>query len=107
MGKMYDEIEKKGHYKRDPVEMAIYALHRVSKSHRDMAEVAAEVYAEKVAELESLQREVSQLHVQLAGCLIAAEGAKQEVFAGDYGWSPAYQSVIELRKLYEKGIEHG
>lgn len=45
--------------------------------------------------------EAERLQVQLAGCLTAAEGAKQSVYAGDYGWSPAYQSVIELRKLYD------
>jgi len=48
------------------------------------------------------EEEVDQLRVQLAGCLMAAEGARQEVFMGDYGWSPAYQKIIEIRKAYEK-----
>lgn len=50
--------------------------------------------------------ELEQVRVQLAGCLTAAEGARQSVYIGDYGWSPAYQAVIELRKLYEKAAQH-
>ena len=58
-----------------------------------------------ISETEALREEVDQLRVQLAGCLTAAEGAKQSVYVGDYGWSPAYQAVIELRKLYEKSAQ--
>lgn len=52
MYKAYDEIEKKGYQGRDPVEKAIYALHHVSKSHRDLAEVAAEAYAALGADID-------------------------------------------------------
>lgn len=48
--------------------------------------------------------EVEQLRTQLAGCGVAANGGIQEdqlAHAGDYGWSPAYQDVVELRKLYD------
>jgi len=58
-----------------------------------------------ISETEGLREEVEQLRVQLAGCLTAAEGYGQQCCAGDYGWSPAYQTVIELRKLYEKAAE--
>ena len=38
--------------------------------------------------------------VQLAGCLMAAEGNTELDGKGHetYGWSPAYQAVVELRK---------
>jgi len=58
-----------------------------------------------ISEAEALREEVEQLRVQLAGCLTAAEGWGQKCYAGDYGWSPAYQAVIELRKLYEKSAQ--
>ena len=58
-----------------------------------------------ISEVEALREEVEQLRVQLAGCLTAAEGWGQNCYAGDYGWSPAYQAVIELRKLYEKSAQ--
>jgi hypothetical protein len=47
--------------------------------------------------------DLDQLRVQLAGCLTAAEGWGIEVPAkqGDYGWSPAYQATLELRRMYE------
>ena len=51
------------------------------------------------AEREDLRGRVEQLQVQLAGCLIAAEGAtKDPAKQGDYGWSPAYQAVLDLRR---------
>lgn len=58
-----------------------------------------------ISETEDLREEVEQLRVQLAGCLTAAEGCGQQCCTDDYGWSPAYQAVIELRKLYEKAAE--
>ncbi len=46
--------------------------------------------------------EVEQLRVQLAGCLTAAEGfTKKPAKQGDYGWSVAYQKVLELRKKFD------
>lgn len=43
--------------------------------------------------------ERDQLRVQLAGCLVAADGHISEpAMPGDYGWSVAYQRVVELRQ---------
>jgi len=43
--------------------------------------------------------ELDQLRTQLAGCLTAADGATTDpAKQGDYGWSPAYQRVLELRQ---------
>lgn len=44
--------------------------------------------------------EIAQLRVQLAGCSVAALGGtnkKQRAGVNDYGWSPAYQDVLNLR----------
>lgn len=49
-----------------------------------------------------------QLRVQLAGCLVAAEGGTspaQVAKEGDYGWSASYQAVLDLRQKYDLLIE--
>lgn len=48
--------------------------------------------------------DVEQLRVQLAACLVAAEGGTSlESIAnkGTYGWSPAYQATLDLALKYE------
>ena len=55
----------------------------------------AEGFAEEKA---CFMDELDRTRVQLAGCLTAAEGATQDqAEQGDYGWSLAYQKVLELR----------
>jgi hypothetical protein len=50
------------------------------------------------ARAEQYKKELEQLLVQLGGCLTAAEGAtKNPALRGEYGWSPAYQAVLDLR----------
>jgi hypothetical protein len=54
------------------------------------------------AEESAQAQEIEQLRVQLAACLTAAEGAThQPAVQGDYGWSRAYQTVLDLRKAYD------
>lgn len=49
-----------------------------------------------------LDASCSQLQTQLAGCLTAAEGATASpAVKGNYGWSVAYQKVLELRREHD------
>lgn len=62
--------------------------------------------------LAALTEKAGKLEGQLAGCGAAALGMSNEpAKQGDYGWSPAYQSVLELRKKYDallaEAVEHG
>jgi hypothetical protein len=53
---------------------------------------------------DAAEKEAEQLRVQLAGCSVAAFGGtnpEQVAKRGQYGWSPAYQDVIQLRRDHD------
>lgn len=55
--------------------------------------------------MKALSDQVEQLQVQLAGCGAAALGGIEpavRAVRGQYGWSVAYQDVLDLRLKYEK-----
>lgn len=76
---------------------------------RYMTKWSAETTAVCQAALATLDRErkeIEQLRIQLAGCLTAAEGATHHAAVrGDYGWSVAYQAVLDLRLRYDQEQE--
>lgn len=53
------------------------------------------------------QEEWYRAQVQLAGCLMAAEGVgvKQAARPGGYGWTPAYQKTLDLRAAYDNLVD--
>lgn len=56
-------------------------------------------------EVTQLRERVEQLEVQLAGCGVAALGGTSGApvaAPNSYGWSPAYQCVLDLRTVYDK-----
>ena len=60
------------------------------------------VYVDSYPPVGNRIKEFEQLRVQLAGCSVAAlGGTKNPAVKGDYGWSQAYQDVLELRQQYE------
>ena len=52
---------------------------------------------------QKLKDRIEQLEVQLAGCSVAALGGTSDAAIatkGMWGWSPAYQDVLVLRRKY-------
>lgn len=53
---------------------------------------------------EESNSEIDRLNVQLAGCSVAALGyanGSNDTGKGEYGWSPSYQDVKDLRHRYD------
>ncbi len=61
---------------------------------------------QREGQLTSMTERVAKLEVQLAGCSVAAMGGLQKIAGkSDYGWSPAYQDVVDLRKKYDQLLD--
>lgn len=73
-----------------------------SQRSKDAADAALEEISERQRRKDA-DDELDRLRVQLAGCLTAAEGGTKDVARnGDYGWSPAYQAVVDLRMQFDR-----
>jgi hypothetical protein len=56
------------------------------------------------AQVSKVLDDLEQVRVQLAGCLMAAEGwggKDKTPVKGDWAWSPAFQAVRDLREHYQ------
>jgi hypothetical protein len=74
--------------------------------------IRALIPADIAAKAKEREERIEQLECQLAGCDIAAMGWADKnpdsppPKQGDWGWSPAFQSVLELRQKWEAQREH-
>lgn len=56
----------------------------------------------------AISKSQEQATVQLAGCMVAAQGGtsqSQRAHPGMYGWSPAYEAVLRLALKYEDALK--
>jgi hypothetical protein len=89
---------------RDAAEAEVERLKKDNKLLRKVWSETGAVAQHRAAQVVKLKLEHEQLQVQLAACLTAAEGVtnpEHVAKGGSYGWSLAYQKVLDLRRKYD------
>lgn len=101
-------LSRDGHHY-DVFELGVKLLEKLRELPR-MPDVVRQLeYSEdecirRQGKVDKADAKAERLVVQLAGCLTAAEGGimePQRAHKGDYGWSVAYQAVVDLRESHE------
>lgn len=83
-------------------------LEELLPSYKEKKEIDDQIEELLLLRVGRWRDDCEQLQVQLAGCLTAAQGfTSQEYIAtkGMYGWSTAYQNVLELRRRHDKMLK--
>jgi len=71
-----------------------------SKTHHEAFVSQSKLNDQTIGERDAAREELAQTRVQLAGCLVAADGnavGSNDAAPGDYGWSPAFEAVKKVR----------
>ena len=85
------------------------AIQRIAELEGRPTQAPVAVIGVPQEDVEKLNEEIEHLRVQLAGCLTAAEGGTSDpvvAYEGQYGWSPAYQAVLDLRRKFDDLVRH-
>jgi DNA repair exonuclease SbcCD ATPase subunit len=83
----------------------VLALERQVDDLKNQLDMSEDLLAQARGEAKRYHDEAEQLQVQIAGCIVAAEGnatGENDATAGMYGHSVAFDIVKDLRRKYEQ-----
>jgi hypothetical protein len=83
------------------LQQQIQLSRRFQEQQREQNQTLRDLLAAKAQTKIADSARIEQLQTQLAGCSVAACGGLAPVTQDQYGWSPSYQDVVELRQKYD------